>query len=899
MKRLSTNEIRQLFLDFFHEHQHAIVDSSSLVPNNDPTLLLTNAGMVQFKDVFLGVDKRPYNRATTSQKCMRVSGKHNDLENVGPSPRHHTFFEMLGNFSFGNYFKKEAIEFAWQLLIDELELPLERMWFTVYTDDDEAERLWIEAGAPPERVLRFGKKDNWWAMGDTGPCGPCSEIHYYWGDLADQVPDGVNRDDEYLEIWNLVFMQYDQKPDGEMVPLPAPSVDTGAGLERLASILQGTDNNYDTDAFLPIMARIQELAGHSDAQRQENLYRYRAIADHARACTFMIGDGILPGNEGRAYILRMILRRAARFGKLIGFEEPFLAGVADAVIDEMGGHYTDLVAKRDFILQNITDEEKRFHRTLNTGLNMLDSLMADLRKEGKTEIDGRDAFFLWDTFGFPVDITRDVAEENGFTVDEAGYRAALAEQKERSRASVVDKIAPDLAVYAALIERLRADGTLDEEGVKHLIYDDVDAVDTTVIGLLADGAIVDEAHIGARVEVVLPETPFYVESGGQISDTGEIYYYPEDLDQPVWTVTVEDTRRRVPGLITHIGKVTSGTIKVGDPARAEIDTERRWDIMRNHTGTHVLHAALRNRLGSHVHQAGSLVAPERLRFDFTHNKPLTADELTDIERHANAIILANYPVNTRWTTHKRAVAEGAMALFGEKYGDVVRVVSFGEDEGVSMELCGGTHVDTTAEIGNFRVVNETSSAAGVRRIEVLTGRAAEELVETRLHVLDEAADLLHARPEEVGDAVKQLAEQHQALQKELAQMRQKLAQQESANLLGQATQVDGFNVLATQVDAPDMDTMRQMTDWFRDKLGSAVIVLGAVVDEKPMLVASVTQDLIDRGLHAGNLVRDAAKLMGGGGGGRPNMAQAGGKDAGQLPAALASVSDWVNANLKG
>lgn len=899
MKRLSTNEIRQLFLDYFHEQQHAIVDSSSLAPSNDPTLLLTNAGMVQFKDVFLGVDKRPYNRATTSQKCMRVSGKHNDLENVGPSPRHHTFFEMLGNFSFGNYFKKEAIGFAWQLLMDELELPLERMWFTVYTDDDEAEQLWIEAGAPPERVLRFGKKDNWWAMGDTGPCGPCSEIHYYWGDLADQNAEGVNRDDEYLEIWNLVFMQYDQKPSGELVPLPAPSVDTGAGLERLASILQGTDNNYDTDAFLPIMARIQELAGQSAAQRQENLFRYRAIADHARACTFMIGDGILPGNEGRSYILRMILRRAARFGKLIGFEEPFLAGVADAVIDEMGGHYTDLATKREFILQNITDEEKRFHRTLNTGLNMLDSLMADLRKEGKTEIDGRDAFFLWDTFGFPIDITRDVAEENGFTVDEPGYRAALAEQKERSRASVVDKVAPDLAVYAELIEELRAQGLLDEEGVKHLIYENADAVDTTVIGLMVDGASAGEAHIGARVEVVLPETPFYVESGGQMSDTGEIYYYPEDMEQPVWTVAVEDTRRRVPGLITHIGTVTSGTVKVGDPARAEIDTERRWDIMRNHTGTHVLHAALRGRLGSHVHQAGSLVAPERLRFDFTHNKPLSADELADIERHANAIILSNYPVNTRWTTHKRAVAEGATALFGEKYGDVVRVVSFGEEDGVSMELCGGTHVESTAEIGSFRVVNETSSAAGVRRIEVLTGRAAEELVETRLHVLDEAADLLHTRPEEVGDALRQLTEQHQALQKELAQMRQKLAQQESADLLGQAIQVDGFAVLATQVDAPDVDTMRQMTDWFRDKLGSAVIVLGAVVDEKPMLVASVTQDLIERGMHAGNLVRDAAKLMGGGGGGRPNMAQAGGKDAGQLPDALASIPAWVNANLKG
>ncbi len=458
MKRLSTNEIRQLWFDYFHELNHEVVDSGNLVPDNDPTLLLVNAGMVHFKDVFVGLEKRPYNRAATAQKCMRVSGKHNDLENVGPSPRHHTFFEMLGNFSFGDYFKKEAIDFAWHLLVDELGLPIERLWFTVYTDDDEAERLWIERGAAPERVLRFGKKDNWWAMGDVGPCGPCSEIHYYWGDLDKQTADGVNVDDEYLEIWNLVFMQYDQKPDGTMVPLPAPSVDTGAGLERLASILQGTDNNYDTDAFLPILDRIQELAGQTDDQRQEHLYRYRAIADHARACTFLIGDGVLPGNESRSYVLRMILRRAARFGKLIGFEEPFLADVADVVIDEMGGHYTDLRAKRDFILSTITAEEERFHRTLSTGLNLLDDQIADLREQGETVIPGKDAFFLWDTYGFPIDITRDVAEENGFTVDEAGFVAALDEQKAKSRASVTDKVAPDVAVYAQLLNRTEGRG---------------------------------------------------------------------------------------------------------------------------------------------------------------------------------------------------------------------------------------------------------------------------------------------------------------------------------------------------------------------------------------------------------------------------------------------------------
>jgi alanyl-tRNA synthetase len=898
MKRLSTNEIRQLWFDYFHELNHEVVDSGNLVPDNDPTLLLVNAGMVPFKDVFVGLEKRPYNRATTAQKCMRVSGKHNDLENVGPSPRHHTFFEMMGNFSFGDYFKKEAIDFAWHLLVEEMGIPLERLWFSVYTDDDEAERLWIERGASPDRVLRFGKKDNWWAMGDIGPCGPCSEIHYYWGDLDKQTADGVNVDDEYLEIWNLVFMQYDQKPDGTLEPLPAPSVDTGAGLERLASILQGTDNNYDTDAFLPIMARIQELSGQTDAQRQEHLYRYRAIADHARACTFLIGDGVLPGNESRSYVLRMILRRAARFGKLIGFEEPFLADLADVVVREMGGHYTDLVAKRDFILGTITAEEERFHSTLSTGLNLLDDLMADLREQGETVIPGKDAFFLWDTYGFPVDITRDVAEENGFSVDEGGFVVALDEQKAKSRASVTDKVAPDVAVYAQLLNGLKEEGIVEESGVAHRIYENLDEVDTTVAGILIDGQIVDKASAGTPVEIVLPETPFYVESGGQISDTGELYYFPDDMDEPVWVVEVTDTRRRIPGLIVHIGTVIKGTVRVGDPVRAAIDTVRRWDIMRNHTATHVLQTALRERLGDHVHQAGSLVAPERLRFDFTHGQPLTTEDIAEVEKHANAIVLANYDVNTRETSHKRAVEEGATALFGEKYGDVVRVVSFGEEEGISAELCGGTHVEVTAEIGSFRVINETGSAAGVRRIEVVTGREAEKLIEERLDVLNEAATLLHAKPNEVSGAVQNLSAQNQQLQKELAQMRQKIAQQETKSLLDNAVEIDGVRLLATQVDAPDIDTMRQMTDWLRDQLGSSVVVLGSVINDKPMLIAAVTNDLIPRGMHAGNLVRDAAKIVGGGGGGRPNMAQAGGKDSAKLPEALASVAGWVEQNLK-
>lgn len=898
MKRLSTNEIRQYWLDFFHDRGHGVVASSSLVPDNDPTLLLINAGMNQFKDLFLGLERRDYRRAATSQKCMRVSGKHNDLENVGPSPRHHTFFEMLGNFSFGDYFKRDAIAFAWDLLVNKLQLPVERLWFTVYLDDDEAERLWIETGADPSRVLRFGKKDNWWAMGDTGPCGPCSEIHYYWGDLAIQAPDGVNKDDEYLEIWNLVFMQYDQKPTGELVPLPAPSVDTGAGLERLASILQGKDNNYDTDAFASIMDCIQELARQSDAERQEHLYRYRAIADHARACTFLIGDGVLPGNEGRQYVLRMILRRAARFGKVIGFDGPFLAQVADVVIQEMGGHYTDLPAKRDYILQNITDEEERFQRTLTNALRIMDDLMERMAREGRTEIIGSEAFHLWDTYGFPIDLTRDVAQDNGLTVDEAGFRAALAEQKEKSRATAVEKIGPDVAIYAEVLQQLKAAGAVAPEGVRHRIYENLAEVETRIAAIFAGGQSVEATDVGDDVEILLPETVFYVETGGQVSDTGEIYYFPADLDEPVWTVTVTGMRRPVPGMILHVGKVTSGTVAVGDPAEATIDTDRRWDIMRNHTGTHVLHSALRERLGSHVHQAGSLVAPDRLRFDFTHGQPLSPEDVAVIERRANAIVLANYPVNTRWTSYQQALKEGVTALFTEKYGDEVRVVSFGEEEGVSAELCGGTHVDSTAEIGSFRVVGESSVAAGVRRIEVVTGRVAEQLVEDRLAVLDQAADLLDTRPADLASAVQQLVDQNQALQKELAQLRQKMARQESEALLARAARADGFAVLAVQVNAADIDTMRQMTDWFRDKLGSSVVVVGALIEEKPMIVAAVTDDLVGRGMHAGNLVRDAAKLMGGGGGGRPTMAQAGGRDAARLAEALDCVPAWVRANLK-
>ncbi|MCY4093001.1 MAG: alanine--tRNA ligase [Caldilineaceae bacterium] len=898
MKRLTTFEIRNYFLDYFQARSHQIVDSGSLVPADDPTLLFVNAGMVQFKDTFLGLEKRDYNRATTSQKCLRVSGKHNDLENVGPSPRHHTFFEMLGNFSFGDYFKEDAIRFAWDLLVNDLGLTLDRLWFSVYTDDDEAEALWRKVGAPADRILRFGKKDNWWAMGDVGPCGPCSEIHYYWGDIEEQTAEGVNVDDEYLEIWNLVFMQYEQRePEGELIPLPRPSVDTGMGLERIASILQGKDNNYDTDAFTPILDRIQSLLDHSDAQRQEHLTGYRVIADHGRAITFLISDGVMPGNEGRDYVVRMILRRAARFGKLIGFVEPFLAEICRIVIAEYGGHYSVLRANEDFILQTVTAEEERFQRALSTGLSLLDGLMARLRAGGAREISGEDAFRLWDTYGFPLDITRDVVQENGFSVDEAGYETALEQQRQQS-GSEQQGMAADVSVYVDLLGALRDRGLVDAQGVRQLIYEDEEDADTTVIGLVKDGEAVEQVNAGEEVEVVLPETPFYVESGGQVSDTGEIEFYPDGMERAAWSVDVRTARRPIPGLIVHTGKVASGTVQVGDPAYALIDTERRWDIMRNHTGTHLLHAELRAQLGEHVRQRGSLVAPGRLRFDFSHPQPVSAEELGAIEQAANGAVLANYAVQDRWTDFDRAVSEGALAFFEEKYGDTVRVISIGDsEETVSQELCGGTHVGTTGEIGPFVITGEGSSAAGVRRIEAVTGRKAQALLAERLAALGQVASSLRVQPEQAADAVQRLQDQNRQLERQVERMRGEAARQQSESLLGHAVRLDGLSILAEQVEASDVDTLRQMTDWFRDRLGSSVVVLGSVINEKPMLVAAATDDAIEKGIHAGNLVRDAARIVGGGGGGRPNMAQAGGRHADKLPEALGQVAGWVEEKL--
>jgi alanyl-tRNA synthetase len=910
MKRMTGAEIRQSYLDFFASKDHVIVPSASLVPVGDPSLLLINAGMNQFKNIFLGLEEPRYRRVADAQKCMRVSGHLNDLEEVGPSPYHHTFFEMMGNWSFGDYYKKEAIGWAWELVTGVWGMDKQRLWATVFEDDvgdlpadEEAERHWhAETGIPPDHVLHFGRKDNFWSMGSTGPCGPCSEIHYDRGpEYCDKqgCPGhvcAVNGDcARFVEIWNLVFIQYNRDADGVLEELPAKHIDTGLGLERVTAVSQEVAATYDTDLFLPILGRIQALLGHSDEEARERRVPYRVIGDHGRAVTFLVGDGVIPGNEGRNYVLRMILRRAVRFGRKIGFSEPFLGEVARVVIDTMGGHYTELQLRREFILNVIRQEEERFQRTLDVGLALLDDIMAGLQSSDETTIPGADAFRLYDTYGFPVDLTRDVASEHGFTVDEAGFRAALEEQRARGRAAqqFMTTAAEDLESYARLSEGLKTEGRLGPDGVEHLYYE-MTELETTVLAILRDGQLVTRAREGDDVEVVLAATPFYVESGGQVSDTGVLARYADDEDEPLWEIEVVDVRQPVPGLIVHVGRVIQGRPRLEDPVWAIVDAERRLDIARNHTATHLLQSELRYILGEHVQQAGSLVAPDRLRFDFTHGAMLTQDQLDAVEQSVNDAILANYPLEVDETSYGEAVAAGAMALFGEKYGDEVRVVKIGiPGEPFSQELCGGTHVLQTGDIGLFRIVSEGSVGAGVRRIEAVTGRAAQKLVRKRLGVLDNIATHLGAAPEEVDRAVLRLLGEVHDQQKEIADLQRELARLEFEALVQQVKEVAGAQVLATRVQATTMDTLREMTDWFRNRLGSVIIVLGAVIDDKPNFVAAVTPDLVERGVRAGDLIKRVAGVVGGGGGGRPTLAQAGGRDPDRLDEALAQVPQMV------
>lgn len=924
-KRVPTSaEIRQQFLDFFASKQHLIANSASLVPMDDPTLLFTNAGMNQFKDSFLGLRAPDAPRIADAQRCMRVSGKHNDLEDVGRSPYHHTLFEMLGNWSFGDYYKKEAITWAWELLTGVWGLPKADLWATVFEDDkgvvgrdDEAAGYWRnQTDIAPDHIVFFGRKENFWEMGETGPCGPCSEIH------LDLGPERCNKQDvlghvcrvngdckRFIELWNLVFMQYNHLADGRLEPLPARNIDTGMGFERIVSVLQGVRSNYETDLFVPLIRRTQALlleAGtgrdvtHDLADPLRSI-SYRVIADHGRAITFLIGDGVMPANEGRGYVLRLILRRAARHGRMLGFQRPFLAEVAKTVIETMGPHYDELVRRRDFILANIEAEESRFSVALTNGLTLLDELIADLQARGEKVIPGEAAFRLYDTHGFPLDLTQDVAREREMSVDLVGFQAALNEQKERARSAAQfgPQSTDSVQVYLELLRDLKAEGVLSAAGVKHN-YETDEEQPALLAALLRDGQRVQEAHVGDKVEVVLPETPFYVESGGQVADTGFVTrYVDEESEDIIWEMRIDDTRRPVSGLIIHVGEVTTGAPGVGEPCWAEVDLERRMDIMRNHTATHLLHSELRYVLGEHVHQAGSVVAPDRLRFDFTHANMLTQDELDAVEQSVNAAILADYPVQVDHSTYKQAVAGGAMALFTEKYGDDVRVVKIGwEEDEFSKELCGGTHVTRTGQIGFFHIVAEESVGAGVRRIEAMTGRGAQQFAQNRLRMLDQTAALLRVPAEQVDRAVRNLYADLAVAQKETARLKAQLAFQQTDGLAAAALHIDGVAVVSAEVLDADVQTLRDMSDHLRNKLGSSVVVLATAVDEKPQIIAAVTEDLVKRGVHAGELVKAVARVVGGGGGGRPALAQAGGRDLTKLPAALEQVPDLVRQQLK-
>lgn len=901
-QRMTGAEVRQAFLDFFNEVNHMVVHSSSLVPGGDATLLFTNAGMVQFKDVFLGTDKRPYTRATTAQKVMRVSGKHNDLENVGPSPRHHTFFEMLGNFSFGDYFKREACQYAFDCVTKVFGIPLERLFFTVHNDDADAYKIWTEdLRIPPERVAKLGDKTNFWQMADVGPCGPTAEIHYDWHpelgippaeELKVQLDD--NPDNRMLEIWNLVFMQFNQTADGTRTPLPKPGVDTGMGLERITTIVQGVDNSYDTDLFSPIMARIQELAGHTDEQRQQQLTAYRVVADHARAATFMIGDGVIPGNTGRNYVCRMIIRRGARFGGKLGFTEPFLARVAEAVLDTYSDVYPEINKHRETILRTLTLEEGRFQRTVDVGIANLNALLSELEARGEKTLSGADAFNLYATYGLPLEIARDIAQERGLLVDEPGFQQARDAHAETSRTEAFVMEEGKVEVYRDILHDLQAQVKLGAEGVEYDPYNDFE-VREPVLALVKDGQRVTTAKPGDKVEVILPRTCFYIASGGQMADTGLIAFYKDEDGDPVWEVEVEDVRRPAAGIVVHVGKVLGGAPREGDVAWATVDQDRRWDIMRNHTATHLLHSELRYILGDHARQAGSLVAPDRLRFDFHHHGMLTQEQLTQVSRSVNAAVLANYEVRVEYMEREKAIASGAMALFGEKYGATVRTIQIGgyEEKPFSFELCGGTHVPMTADIGPFIITSEEAAAAGIRRIEAVSGRAALELIQQRLGALDNIATYLKINPAEVDRKVLSLLDEHNIAHKEIERLRRELAKHEFETLMGKVEDVKGVPVLAASIKNVNADTLREMTDWFRDRVPSGVAVLGSVHDNRPNFVASVTDDLVKRGLDAGKIVKAVAKVVGGGGGGKPTLAQAGGKDPTRVAEALAQVRGLV------
>ena len=872
----STAEIRQAFLDFFHSKGHQVVASSSLVPHNDPTLLFTNAGMNQFKDVFLGLDKRNYSRATTAQRCVRAGGKHNDLENVGYTARHHTFFEMLGNFSFGDYFKQDAIKYAWELLTGEnwFALPKEKLWVPVYETDDEAFDIWAnEVGVPRERIIRIGDNkgapfasDNFWQMGDTGPCGPCTEIFFDHGDHIWGGPPGSPEEDgdRYIEIWNIVFMQFNRQADGTMEPLPKPSVDTGMGLERIAAVLQHVNSNYDIDLFRDLIASVAKVTGATDLTNKS----LRVIADHIRSCAFLIADGVIPSNENRGYVLRRIIRRAIRHGNMLGAKDTFFWKLVAPLIAVMGSAGEELKQQQAQVEQVLKTEEEQFARTLERGLALLDEELSKLK--GDT-LDGETAFRLYDTYGFPVDLTADVCRERNIKVDEAGFEAAMEEQRRRARES-----SGFGADYNAMI---RVDGASEFKG-----YDRLE-LNGKVTALFIDGKAVDSVSAGQEAVVILDQTPFYAESGGQVGDKGE-------LKGAGFSFAVSDTQKYGQA-IGHIGKVASGSLKVGDAVQADVDEARRQRIRLNHSATHLMHAALRQVLGTHVAQKGSLVNDKALRFDFSHFEAMKPEEIRAVEDLVNAQIRRNLAIETNIMDIDAARASGAMALFGEKYDDRVRVLQMGD---FSTELCGGTHAARTGDIGLFRITSESGTAAGVRRIEAVTGEGAIAMLHAQSDQLSDIAQLLKGDSHNLGEKVRAALERTRQLEKELQQLKEQAAAQESANLSSKAEEINGVKLLVSELAGVEPKMLRTMVDDLKNQLGSTVVVLATVADGKVSLIAGVSKDVTDR-VKAGELVGMVAQQVGGKGGGRPDMAQAGGTDASALPAALASVKGWVSAKL--
>lgn len=864
MKSMTAKELREAFIRYFESKGHRRVPSSSLVPHNDNTLLFTNAGMNQFKDVFLGVDKRDYSRAVTAQRCVRAGGKHNDLDTVGRTARHHTFFEMMGNFSFGDYFKREAIGFAWEFLTEVLEMPKEKLYATVYEEDDEAFALWQEvAGLTPDRIYRIGAKDNFWSMGDTGPCGPCSEIFFDRGEKygcdAEVCGIGSCDCDRWMEIWNLVFMQYDRSEDGTLSPLPRPSIDTGMGLERVASILQGVDSNYDTDIMRGIIHGVEELCG-QEYHGDQSGFPFRVIADHARSCSFLIADGILPSNEGRGYVLRRILRRAARFGMVLGMNEPFLYRIFPYVKAAMADAYPILIEQEDSIIRGIRMEEERFHLTLKSGMTIVQGILERMRAAGETEINGSDLFLLYDTYGFPLDLAKDIAEENGFTIDEPGFARCMEEQRKKSQRARLEEGGEDPAI---LLGQLLTDVPLND----FLGYQQLSAT-ARVTAMVVGNALVDSASSGAEGWLVLDATPFYGESGGQIGDTGLL-----QADGVV--ADIIDTQKLHNGLYVHKFVLRSGTVVLGDKVEVTVTGSRRAAIARNHSATHLLHRALRMTLGEHVHQAGSLVTDERLRFDFNHAQPLSQAELQTIEDEVNRQIMADLPIVTEEMPLEEAKATGAMAFFGDKYGDIVRLVSMGS---FSRELCGGTHCQRTGEIGSIKILGEGGIGSGMRRIEALTGEGALRYHRQQEEKLAALAALLRTTPANVEKRLEIVLNENRSLARENEKLQAKLANDQLGELWQQAEDVGGIKLLTASVAAADMAALRNTMDMLRDKLPDAAIILASGENGKAQFVVSVSAAAQQKGLHAGRLIKDVAAVCGGSGGGRADMAQAGGKE---------------------